>query len=90
MNYITKSLSALDKFILTATDADKDRIWSEVKDMNFEGPTISEYFDNAFSMTTYKFIFQEGIVFFGDSKPPEKSFNIINEASKFSLEPFFL
>jgi len=90
MNYITKSLLALDNFILNASQADKDRIWIEVKDMNFEGPSITEYFNSVLYTTSYKFRFQDGIEFCGESKPPESSFNLINAASKFSLEPFFL
>lgn len=90
MNSISKSLHALDDFIRNVSKEEKERIWIEVKEMKFTGPTIEEYFTTLLNSNNITFKFDKGIELIGNNRPPDNAFKLsINETPKYSLESFF-
>jgi hypothetical protein len=88
MNIMSKSLLAIDDFILNASEDEKNRIWLEVKEMNIEGPTLEQYFSWVFENNPVRFQFQEGI----EPcllKSSQGNFQLIYQTPKFPLESFF-
>lgn len=91
MSTIGKSLLALDDFLANASKNELEKIWLEVKEMEFEGPTIEEFFTFAIEGNPINFKLQEGVELLSNTKPPDLgSFKRIKETPKFSLESFFL
>jgi hypothetical protein len=90
MSVIGDSMRALDDFISNVSREEKDKIWLEVKEMNFTGPSVETYFNNVFNTQYVKFEFEEELAECGFSKPPDGDFKIsLNETPNYSLESFF-
>lgn len=91
MSVFGKSLALLDDFLANASKEELEKIWLDVKAMEFEGPTIEEFFTLAIEGNLVNFSLQEGVEVLSNIKPPDlNGFKSIKEASKFSLEPFFM
>ena len=91
MNVFDKSLTALDNYFLTVKDAELRQIAEQVEGMNFEGPTVEEYFASLFLNKPLRFKFQQGVVLWSDNPEPlpQCGFQLITQTPNQILESFF-
>lgn len=91
MSVFDKSLRAMDNYLEHVDKDELQRIINEVSEMDFEGPTIEEFFNSVFHNNTLEFIFQPGVTPHTSSPPPLMC-NFIpenNQTPKYPLESFF-